>query len=84
MDIVETVLAEAEGYDLIIVGASEEPVFRNLLLGDISEQIAERASVTVIIVKRRRAGFTLSCARRCWVQRGGRGSKKEEAVISSV
>ena len=53
MDIVETVLAEAEGYDLIIVGASEEPVFRNLLLGDISEQIAERASVTVIIVKRR-------------------------------
>ena len=52
-DVVETVLAEAEGHDLIIVGASEEPLFRNLLLGNISEQIARRASVTVIIVKRR-------------------------------
>jgi amino acid transporter/nucleotide-binding universal stress UspA family protein len=51
--VVEAVLAEAEGHDLIIVGASEEPLFRNLLLGNISEQIAERASVTVIIVKRR-------------------------------
>jgi len=52
-DVVETVLAEAEGYDLIIVGASEEPLFRNLLLGNIPQQIARRASVTVIIVKRR-------------------------------
>ena len=52
-DIVETVLAEAEGYDLLIVGASEEPLFRHLLMGNISEQIARKASVTVIMVKRR-------------------------------
>jgi len=52
-DIVETVLAEAEGYDLLIVGASEESLFRHLLMGNISEQIARRASVTVIMVKRR-------------------------------
>lgn len=52
-DIVETVLAEAEGYDLIIVGASEEPLFRNLLMGNVAEQIARKASVTVIILKRR-------------------------------
>jgi len=52
-DVVETVLAEAEGYDLLIVGASEEPLFRNLLMGNIPEQIAKRASVTVIVVKRR-------------------------------
>jgi amino acid transporter/nucleotide-binding universal stress UspA family protein len=51
--VVETVLAQAEGYDLIVIGATEEPLFRNLLLGNISEQIARRAAVTVVVVKRR-------------------------------
>jgi amino acid transporter/nucleotide-binding universal stress UspA family protein len=54
-NVVETVLAEAEGYDLIVVGATEEPLFRNLLMGNISEQIAKRVSVTAIMVKRRRS-----------------------------
>ena len=53
MDVVETVLAEAEGYDLLVVGASEESLFRNWLMGNIPDQIAKRASVTVIIIKRR-------------------------------
>jgi amino acid transporter/nucleotide-binding universal stress UspA family protein len=52
-NVVETVLAEAEGYDLIVVGATAEPLFRNLLIGNISSQIARRASVSVIMVKRR-------------------------------
>jgi nucleotide-binding universal stress UspA family protein len=52
-DVVETVLAQAEGHDLIIIGATEEGLFRNLLVGNIAEQVAKRAEVTVIIVKRR-------------------------------
>jgi amino acid transporter/nucleotide-binding universal stress UspA family protein len=52
-NVVDTVLAQAEGHDLIIVGATAEPLFRNLLIGDIPSQIARRASVTVIMVKRR-------------------------------
>jgi nucleotide-binding universal stress UspA family protein len=52
-DVVETILAQAAGYDLIVIGASEEPLFRNLLMGSIPEQIAQRAAVTVIMVKRR-------------------------------
>ena len=52
-EVVETVLAQAEGYDLIVVGATAEPLFRNLLMGNISEQIAKRAAVTVVMVKRR-------------------------------
>jgi amino acid transporter/nucleotide-binding universal stress UspA family protein len=52
-NVVETVLAQANGYDLIVLGATEEPLFRNLLLGNISEQIARKAEVTVIVVKRR-------------------------------
>jgi nucleotide-binding universal stress UspA family protein len=52
-DVVETVLAEAKGYDLIVIGASGEPLFRRLLLGNVAEQVARRAEVTVMIVKRR-------------------------------
>ncbi|MBU0493258.1 MAG: amino acid permease [Chloroflexi bacterium] len=51
--VVETVLAQAEGHDLIVVGATKEPLFRNLLLGNVAEQIAQRAAVTVMVVKRR-------------------------------
>ncbi|MBN1314690.1 MAG: amino acid permease [Anaerolineales bacterium] len=54
-DVVESILNETrEGdHDLIVVGATEEPLFRNLLMGSISVQIARRAPVTVIMVKRR-------------------------------
>ena len=38
---------------MIVIGATEEPLFRNLLTGSIPTQIAKRAEVTVIIVKRR-------------------------------
>jgi amino acid transporter/nucleotide-binding universal stress UspA family protein len=51
--IVDTVLEQANGIDLIVIGATDEPLFRNLLLGNSAEQIAIRASVTVIMVKRR-------------------------------
>jgi basic amino acid/polyamine antiporter, APA family len=54
-DVVDSVIEEAQGgdYDLIVVGATEEPLFRNLLMGSISGQIARRAPVTVVMVKRR-------------------------------
>lgn len=41
------------GYDLIVAGATNEPLFRNLLVGNIIEKIAREAEVTVIVVKRR-------------------------------
>jgi amino acid transporter/nucleotide-binding universal stress UspA family protein len=52
-NVVDAVLRESEGYDLIILGATNEPLFENLLLGNIAEQIAKRAGITVIMVKRR-------------------------------
>ena len=58
-DVVETMLAAAAGdddtpaSDLIVVGATKEPLLSNLLVGSIPEQIARRADVTVIMVKRR-------------------------------
>jgi CIC family chloride channel protein len=52
-NVVETILQTAEGYDLIIIGATNEPLFKNLLMGNIPEQVAVRAKVTTIMVKRR-------------------------------
>jgi amino acid transporter/nucleotide-binding universal stress UspA family protein len=54
-DVVDTVLEEAQthDHDLIVIGATEEPLFKNLLLGSVSGQIARRAPVTVVMVKRR-------------------------------
>ena len=52
-DVVNCVLNCATGYDLIVVGATEEPLFKNLLVGSVAERIARNAEVTVIMVKRR-------------------------------
>ncbi len=52
-DVVESILQAAEGYDLIVIGASNEPLFKNLLVGTIPEQVALKSKVTTIMVKRR-------------------------------
>jgi amino acid transporter/nucleotide-binding universal stress UspA family protein len=52
-NIVDAVLGQVEGHDLVVIGATEEPLFKNLLVGTIPEQIARRADVSVIMVKRR-------------------------------
>ncbi len=52
-DVAETILRASAGYDLIVLGATEEPLFRNLLVGSISTRVAQQAEVTVIVVKRR-------------------------------
>ncbi|MCD4686932.1 MAG: amino acid permease, partial [Anaerolineae bacterium] len=50
---VDAILKEAKSHDMVIIGASEEPLFQNMLLGTVPEQVARRAVVTVIMVKRR-------------------------------
>lgn len=39
--------------DMIIIGASSEPLLRNLLLGNVAQTVAEKAPCPVLIVKRR-------------------------------
>lgn len=43
--------------DLIVIGSTDEPLFRNLLVGNIADQVANQAKVTVIVVKRRQSAF---------------------------
>ena len=51
--VAETIVEHAKGYDLVVIGATEEPLFKNLLVGNIAETVANEASVTTIMVKRR-------------------------------
>ncbi len=51
--VAETIVKHAEGYDLVVIGATEEPLFKNLLVGNIAETVANEAGVTTIMVKRR-------------------------------
>ncbi|MBN1283842.1 MAG: amino acid permease [Anaerolineae bacterium] len=48
----DALLDEAANHDMVVVGASEEPLFRNILFGSLPEQLAREAPVTVIVVKR--------------------------------
>jgi CIC family chloride channel protein len=54
-NVVDTIIKTATeaDYDLIVIGASNEPLFNTLLIGSIPEQVARKAPVTTIMVKRR-------------------------------
>ncbi|MBN1679986.1 MAG: universal stress protein [Anaerolineae bacterium] len=56
-NLVDRILQESKDHDLVIIGASEEPLFENILVGTVPEQIARRAKTTVIMVKRRSTPF---------------------------
>jgi amino acid transporter/nucleotide-binding universal stress UspA family protein len=48
----EGIMKAAEDSDLVVIGATKEPRFRNLLMGNVAQQVAEGAKCPVIIVKR--------------------------------
>jgi amino acid transporter/nucleotide-binding universal stress UspA family protein len=50
---VEGILAVGKSADMIVLGATRETLFRNLLLGNVSQRVAEQAHCPVILVKRR-------------------------------
>lgn len=47
------IVQAAVGCDMVIIGASSEPLLRNLLLGNVAQTVADRAHCPVLIVKRR-------------------------------
>ena len=50
-DPVECIVRKGEGYDLLVVGATTEPAWRNYLFGAKPEQITERFQGSVLMVK---------------------------------
>ncbi len=50
-DILEAILTEAKGYDITMLGASNETIFGQLLFGTFPQKIATQNGSTTIIVK---------------------------------
>lgn len=53
-DVVEGIVSEAHNHDLVVIGATEEGLFEQVLFGTIPERVTQRAPVTVMMVKRYR------------------------------
>jgi nucleotide-binding universal stress UspA family protein len=51
-EVIQSVMEESRGYDLVLVGATEERLFQRILFGDIPKGVAERCSRTVMMVRR--------------------------------
>jgi CIC family chloride channel protein len=51
-DVVDGIVKESEKYDLVMIGATAERLFDQVLFGSIPERVAHRAPVTVMMVKR--------------------------------
>jgi len=51
-DIVTGIVEESANHDLVVIGATNERLFDQVALGTIPERVAQRTSVTVMMVKR--------------------------------
>lgn len=52
-EVIQAVIEEARGYDLVLVGATGERLFQRILFGNIPKGIAEGCPRTVMMVRRR-------------------------------
>jgi hypothetical protein len=50
-DVVEGIVHEAANHDLVVIGATAERLFEQVLFGTIPERVALRAPVTVMMAK---------------------------------
>lgn len=51
-DIATAILEFSEGYDQIVIGASEERLINQRLFGSVSQEVAEKAQMDVLFVRR--------------------------------
>ena len=54
-EVIQAVIDEGRGYDLVLVGATKERLFQRILFGNIPKGIAEGCPSTVMMVRRRAA-----------------------------
>jgi nucleotide-binding universal stress UspA family protein len=50
-DIVDAIVSESAKHDLVVIGATAQRLFEQVLFGTIPERVAHRAPVTVMMVK---------------------------------
>ena len=44
-------------FDLLVIGAAKEPVFRKILIGEIPQKVARYSPASVLVVKRYEGPF---------------------------
>ncbi|MEE9192229.1 MAG: universal stress protein [Candidatus Aerophobetes bacterium] len=47
----KTLLREAEHYDLIVIGASQEKLFQRIVMGRLPEEFAHRCQKPLVMIK---------------------------------
>ena len=62
-DVVESIVSESAHHDLVVIGATAQRLFEQVLFGTIPERVALRAPVTVMMVKGYKGPV------RSWIQR---------------
>jgi amino acid transporter/nucleotide-binding universal stress UspA family protein len=62
-DVVEGIITESANHDMVVIGATDEGLFEQVLFGTIPERVTLRAPVTVMMVKRYRGPV------RSWLRR---------------
>jgi len=65
-NVVKGILREAREYDLVLMGATQEAIFQQLLFGTVPEKVARRCPKLVIMVKGYQ-GPLISGLRRFWM-----------------
>jgi len=65
--VMEGILEEAKDYDVLMIGASGESIFNQVMFGSIPQQIAQKHAGTTLIVRRKDEGLG-SLFRRFWWQ----------------
>lgn len=68
----DAIVAKAIGHDLVVIGATDEPLFKNILVGALPAWVVRHSPVSVMMVKRR-GGRLHSIVRRTFLKRKGRG-----------
>jgi APA family basic amino acid/polyamine antiporter len=49
----DAIVTEADKHDLVVIGATDEPLFKNILAGTLPAWVARHSPVSVLMVKRR-------------------------------
>ena len=52
-DVLEAILAETPQYDMVVLGASHERMWQQLVMGSVPEEVARRCAKPVVMVKAR-------------------------------
>jgi nucleotide-binding universal stress UspA family protein len=56
-NILSTILGESKNYDLILIGASQEGLWKRVRFGTIPEKLTRKSPVSVLVVKKYERGI---------------------------